>query len=82
MIEGNTVLPQGDLDAIAAPYEGREVTLEELFRLKDEITLAYVNAGYVNSGATLPDQDVTAGVVRLAIVEGELEAIDITGTSS
>ena len=66
MIEGNTVLPPADLDAIAAPYEGREVTLEELFRLKDELTLAYVNAGYVNSGATLPDQDVTEGTVRFA----------------
>ena len=79
MIEGNTVLPPADLDAIAAPYEGREVTLEELFRLKDELTLAFVNAGYVNSGATLPDQDVTEGTVRFQVVEGGLEAIDITG---
>ena len=79
VIEGNTVLPPADLDAIAAPYEGREVTLEELFRLKDELTLAYLNAGYVNSGATLPDQDVSDGVVRFSIVEGALEAVDITG---
>jgi hemolysin activation/secretion protein len=80
VVEGNTVLPAADLDALVQPYEGREVTLEELFRLKDEITLAYVNAGYVNSGATLPDQDVTDGTVRFKIVEGGLEAIEITGT--
>ncbi len=80
VVEGNTVLPPEELEALVRPYEGREVTLEELFRLKDEITLAYVNAGYVNSGATLPDQDVTGGTVRLQIVEGGLEAIEITGT--
>ena len=80
LVEGNTVLPPADLEALVTPYEGREVTLEELFRLKDEITLAYVNAGYVNSGATLPDQDVSDGTVRLQIVEGGLEAIEITGT--
>ena len=80
VLDGNTVLPAADLDALVEPYQGREVTLEELFRLKDEITLAYVNAGYVNSGATLPDQDVTEGTVRFQIVEGGLEAVEITGT--
>jgi hemolysin activation/secretion protein len=77
---GNTVVPTEELEAIARPYEGREVTLEELFRLRDELTLAYVNRGYVNSGAALLDQDVTAGTVRFEIVEGALGAIDISGT--
>jgi hemolysin activation/secretion protein len=78
-VTGNTALPEARLREIAAAYEGRDVTLEELFRLKDELTLAYVNEGYVNSGAVLPDQDVSDGVVRLEIVEGGLEAVDLTG---
>jgi hemolysin activation/secretion protein len=41
-----------------------------------------VNAGYVNSGAVLPDQEVSGGVVRLEIVEGQLETVEITGTRS
>ena len=82
VITGNTVVASAELAAIAKPYEGREVTLEELFQLKDELTLAYVNQGYVNSGAVLPDQDVSDGVVRLEIIEGTLEAIEITGTRS
>jgi hemolysin activation/secretion protein len=80
VVTGNTALPAARLDEIARLYEGREVGLEELFRLKDELTLAYVNAGYVNSGAVLPDQDVAGGVVRLEIVEGQLETVEITGT--
>src|SRR4051794_31619368 len=55
VIEGNTVLPQRQLTLLASRYEGRQVTLEELFKLKDELTTAYLDAGYVNSGATLPD---------------------------
>lgn len=80
VVGGNTALPTARLEEIARPYEGREVALEELFRLKDELTLAYVNAGYVNSGAVLPDQEVRDGVVRFGIVEGRLETVEITGT--
>ena len=54
---GQHLLPPTALDAIARPYEGREVTLEELFRLKDELTPAFVDAGYITPGATLPDHE-------------------------
>lgn len=81
-IVGNTAIPTAELQAIAAPYQGRQVTVEELFRLRDELTLAYVDKGYVNSGAVLPDQEVVDGVVRFDIVEGALEAVDIAGNRS
>lgn len=81
-IEGNTALDDETLQMIASAYVGRAVTIEELFRLRDALTLAYVNAGFVNSGAVLPDQDVSAGIVRFTIVEGSLEDIRITGTKS
>lgn len=79
-IEGNEALDDATLAAIARPFTGREVTLEELFRLKDLLTLAYVEAGYVNSGAVLPEQDVSDGIVRIEIVEGALETVEIDGT--
>ena len=79
-ITGNTVLDDATLAELAAPYEGRDVTLEELFRLKDEISRTYIEAGYISSGAVLPDQEVTDGVVRIEVVEGTLEAVDIAGT--
>ena len=43
------------------------------------LTLLYVNNGYVNSGAILPDQKVTEGVVTYQIIEGELTAVDVQG---
>jgi len=79
-IEGNTAIDDAQLQALAEPYLGRDVSLEELFRLRDAMTLAYVNAGFVNSGAVLPDQDVVDGVVRFVIVEGALEQVEVSNT--
>lgn len=66
-------------DRIAA-LEGQEITLEELFSLRTFITNAYVNAGYITSGAFLPEQTFTNDiVVQIQIVEGDLEEIEING---
>jgi hemolysin activation/secretion protein len=81
-LEGNTVLPTAALQPILRRYEGRAVTTEELLRLRDELTLAYVERGYVNSGAVLPDQDVEDGIVRMRIVEGRLDEVRLEGLTS
>lgn len=58
---------------------GRDVTQEDLAALRQALTLKYVNAGYINSGALLPDQQVVDGVVEYRIVEGRLSGITVTG---
>jgi hemolysin activation/secretion protein len=68
-----------DLDAITARYENREITTEQLLELRDELTLAYIRSGYVNSGAVIPDQEVVDGVITIRIIEGELGAINLAG---
>ena len=57
----------------------RELTSEDLETLRVALTLLYVNNGYVNSGAILPDQTVTEGVVTYQIIEGSLSAVDVEG---
>ena len=76
---GNTVISSEELDRITAPYQGRDVTDEDLAALRQALTLKYVNAGYINSGALLPDQTVLDGVVEYRIVEGRLSDITVTG---
>ena len=39
----------------------------------------YINHGYINSGATLPDQDGKGGVITFQIVEGRLIGINLAG---
>jgi len=77
--EGHTVFPAQDLQTLAAPYTNREVTTEELERLRTAVTLLYVQRGYVTSGAVIPDQAVTDGLIRIQIIEGALTDINIEG---
>ena len=79
-VTGNTVFSDEALAEVAKPYVGREVTDEDLAALRQALTLKYVNAGYLNSGAVIPDQKVADGVVEYRIVEGTLNEIKVTGT--
>ena len=79
-LTGNTVFSVAELRQLTAPYEGREITSEELEELRQALTLHYVNAGYVNSGVIIPDQDVVEGVVTIDIIEGELTEVSVAGS--
>ena len=78
-VEGNTVLLPAALAELGRPYLGRPLGSQDLQSLQDALTRAYVNAGYANSWATLPDQDFVGGVLRVRIVEGQLSDVVITG---
>jgi hemolysin activation/secretion protein len=77
---GSTVFSEDEFRRLVAPYENREVTTEDLEELRRAITLLYVNKGYVNSGAVLPDQSVLGGVVHYHVIEGRLSDIHVEGT--
>lgn len=81
-IVGSTVLSEAQLDELTAPYENREVTTEDLEELRRQITLAYINKGYPNSGAVLPDQVVSEGIVTMQVIEGRLSDIRIQGAKN
>ena len=76
---GSTVFSAEELAMVTGPYQNREVTTEDLEALRTALTLLYINRGYVNSGAILPDQTIADGVVTVQIIEGELTRIDIVG---
>ncbi len=78
-IVGTTVFPTEELATITALYENRKLTFEDLEALRVALTVYYVNHGYINSGAVIPDQTVTDGVVTLRLIEGQLTRIDLEG---
>jgi len=79
LVTGNSVFTSEELSEITAPYENRSLTSEDLESLRRALTLRYVNAGYINSGAILPDQAVREGVITFQIVEGVLSQISVEG---
>ena len=78
-VTGSTVFSNAELAEVIAPYRNRELTTEDLERLRLSLTLLYVNNGYLTSGAIIPDQDVTFGTIVIQMVEGRLSRIDIEG---
>jgi hemolysin activation/secretion protein len=65
---GATVL-KDEIAKLIQPFENRQVTFADLLKLRSEITELYINNGYITSGAFLPNQNLTAGVVRIQVVE-------------
>ncbi len=79
LVEGSTVFTEPQIKEIVAPFENRELATEDLDELRHRLSLAYASAGYINSGAVLPDQDVKDGEVKLQVVEGRLTEIRVEG---
>ena len=78
-VSGSTVFGERDFEPLLAPWVGREIRSEDLVAIRDAITRLYVDRGYLNSGAVIPDQDPSDGVIRIRVVEGRLSAIRIEG---
>lgn len=78
-IEGNTAFSDRELEDVAAPFVGRSISTEELLELRDRLSRHYTDAGYINSGAVIPDQDVEDGVITVRIVEGGLDEVVVEG---
>ena len=79
VVTGSTVFSPEQIAKVTAPYENRNLTMEGLDSLRRDLTLLYVNKGYINSGAVVPDQTVMDGQLTLRIVEGKLSHIAIGG---
>lgn len=76
-IEGSTVFTPEQLSEAVAKYVNQPITIVQLFEARNAITQLYFNAGYVTSGALIPPQRFADGVVRIDVVEGQLEDIQI-----
>ena len=77
--EGNEVVDDSILKSVSQPFIGRRIGLSDLEELRVQLTQAYVDRGYLNSGALLPDQKVEAGNIVYQIVEGEVSEVNIEG---
>lgn len=78
-ILGSTVFSPEELQAAVQDFIDREIAFSELLGLRTAVTKLYTDNGYATSGAFLPPQDLTTGVVTIQVVEGTLERIDIEG---
>ncbi|HBL14855.1 MAG TPA: hemolysin activation/secretion protein [Cyanobacteria bacterium UBA11162] len=77
---GSTVFTSEELAPILEPFTQRPISFAQLLEAQDAITQFYQDRGYLNSGAFIPPQTLQNGVVTIEVIEGEVEAIEVTGT--
>lgn len=82
IFEGNNVIGSEELMAAVQDYVGRELTMEEMGELTDQITMVYQEKGFILARAYLPEQEITAGVLKIAVAEGRLGKVKVTGKTA
>lgn len=78
---GNTKVPTADLDRLAKDLLNTPITFDDLTLLTNAITQYYRERGWLVR-AVLPKQDITAGVVRIQLIEAKLGGISIDNRST
>lgn len=81
-IEGAGAFPQATLQALVAPYAGRELTFNELTQAAAAVSAYYRANGYFLASAYLPAQDLAGGVVTLRILEGRVSDLRVVPDAS
>lgn len=78
-LRGNTAIDASTLLASIDAFLGRTLTVEGLEALRRRLTEVYVEAGFVNSGATIPPQSVEDGHLVVEIIEGRVSEVRFVG---
>jgi hemolysin activation/secretion protein len=74
-VSGNSIFSE-EINAFAKPFLKRK----DLLCLRSQITQLYFDSGYVTSGAFITNnQDISQGKIKIQVVEGEIEDIQISG---
>jgi hemolysin activation/secretion protein len=80
-IDGNTLFETGTLHALVAPAEGTSLTLAELDLQVGRITDYYRSRGYFLARAIIPAQAISAGIVRVQVLEARYGQIRLDNSS-
>jgi hemolysin activation/secretion protein len=79
VLTGNDSIPTESFDPIIAKYIGKEVYLNDLRELAIAIKREYRERGYIAAYVYLPPQSVTDNTVEIAVIEGKLGSVEVTG---
>lgn len=75
------LLPAEDLAAVESRFAGRSVTFADLQEMVAEVNRLYDAQGQSAARAVLPAQKIEGGRVRIQLVEGRVEGIDVQGAA-
>ncbi|MEG4207627.1 POTRA domain-containing protein [Microcoleus sp. Pol7_A1] len=79
-VVGSTVFSNEELDAVLKDFVGRPLTFAELLQARSAVSQLYISKGYITSGALIGPPTFAGSVVRILVLEGKLESINVVGT--
>lgn len=79
-IEGNTRLKPTQVEAAVMPFMGEKRDMAAIEGARAALEKAYQNAGYLTVFVDVPEQRIDGGVVRLAVLEGRVDKLYVTGS--
>ncbi len=79
-IEGNSVLGALAVEAAVLPFMGDNRSMADVEAARAALEKAYQTAGYLTVFVDVPEQRIDEAVVRLAVTEGRIERLRVTGS--
>ncbi|MEA2100437.1 MAG: ShlB/FhaC/HecB family hemolysin secretion/activation protein [Campylobacterota bacterium] len=80
--DGNELFSDEALQKIVDIHADETLGYTSIESIRLAISKAYISAGYINSGATIPMQNFSSGDVIVRIIEGKLSDINIIESGS
>ncbi|MFT4079106.1 ShlB/FhaC/HecB family hemolysin secretion/activation protein [Rhodomicrobium sp.] len=80
-VHGADALDAGELAAILKPFEGRRLTLGQIYEAAAKVTAALREKGYMLAKAYVPKQDARGGTLRIEVVTGHLGGLAVKNVS-
>lgn len=78
-IEGATVFPVAEIEAVFEALEGTRVTLGDVWRAARQVEKRYRDAGYFLTRVIVPAQSLPEGRVRVNVLEGFVDQVRLEG---
>jgi hemolysin activation/secretion protein len=78
-VTGNSKLDVESIERAVYPFLGEAKTITDVEAARGALEKAYRDAGYATTLVSIPEQMVASGVVQLAVTEGRVERVRVTG---
>jgi len=79
---GNTTYSDDVLRSIITKYEGRTLSITEIYHVADLVEIYYRYHGYLLTSVYVPAQKISSGTIKLEVLEGRVGDIEIEGKLS
>ncbi len=79
-VEGATRLPVAAIEEAVYPFLGEKKSIQDVEKAREALEKAFHQGGYLTAFVNIPEQKVDGGIVRLRVVEGEVERLRVSGS--